>query len=300
MNTVFYHRDMDGIASAHVWYVAHAEEKWDYKSIQYGEEIPFFEGKHVCFVDFTPTIEQVQALLNIGVEITCYDHHDTARKTHIRFEQEPKFQGVLDTTAKGCCGLMLQCISAGNRSVCEATATLIGNRDVWDFSVPGTKEFHEWCLAFGPDVRDYNAWFDVFSDEDIDAAIRVGAKLLKKQDEIVAAAVKGAKLIEIDKVTVTVDSLLSFKNTHHLGSILAVNSSNYPSEIGNALAQASDDGVGLVYSISEGKLRMSFRSIEGSVSSAQEWAKLLGGGGHVMAAGASSETFEITEKRIRV
>ena len=69
-------------------------------------------------------------------------------------------------------------------------------------------------------------------------------------------------------------------------TVKAFNVGNFQSEIGNILAEKLGEAVAL-FNIKGYQVRFSFRSVEGQSPSALDLAKILGGGGHKNAAGAS-------------
>lgn len=153
---------------------------------------------------------------------------------------------------------------------------LIGHRDVWDFSLPFTKEIHAALVAKEMDIKDYATWFRFFDENPVLQLedIVKGTRLVAEAEALIAEAVRDSVLVKIDETFVMVSEAKG----------------NSVSELGHALAEASPGGVGLVWmSRANGQYGLSFRSVEDCEVNAYHFAKMFGGGGHNHAAGAQAD-----------
>jgi uncharacterized protein len=271
---IFYHDDMDGVASLYAYLKSRVIPRDSFMPhvINYKYDSAVFGcvnfGDEVVFVDFSPENKDIGHLINIvGDRLEVWDHHVGTEVRMRELAESNPFYLHFDSKAKGACNLI-----ADYYGVKSDAIKLIGNRDVWDFSLPNTREFHAWCITVAPS-SDYDKWLETFRYlEDataMEVAVQAGAKLIEKMDAAVAKQVEHATEL----------NMFGHK-------VLAANTNEHISETGNALAKAGC-GVGLVYSVVGNSVRMSFRSLPDSEMSALRLAKLLNGGGHSEAAGAT-------------
>jgi len=231
---IFYHDDMDGVASLYAYVQGRGvpNDAFIPHVINYKYVSTIFDcvnfGDEVIFVDFSPENKDIGNLINIvGDSIEVWDHHSGTEVRMRELSENNPFELHFDSKAKGACNLIADYYGVKSEAI-----TLIGNRDVWNFSEPGTKEFHAWCLTIAPPSH-HKTWLDTFAQLDaepalIEGSIRIGEKLIGKMNEDIAARVK------------TATELNMFGHC-----VLAANTSEHISETGNALALAGK-GVGLV------------------------------------------------------
>lgn len=275
MKHVFYHSDMDGIATLYSWSEFNSLDGCGIATINYGAAtLKAMLSEHVCagddvvFLDFCPDQAATQKLKDVGVRgVEVWDHHKGA-ESNIAKIRELFPDAEINYHPEGIGACVMPWERANRRP--PVVVRLIAKRDVWDWSEPAAASLHEWCTALGPMIEDYDEWMKTLGrltvDDFIIEALEIGQKLVEKRDAVIAKQVLGATKI---------------------GTLLAVNSSENVSEIGNALAEASEHRVGLVWSVVGNVVRMSFRSIPGAPQTALTIAHTYGGGGHEHAAGAS-------------
>jgi oligoribonuclease NrnB/cAMP/cGMP phosphodiesterase (DHH superfamily) len=274
MKHVFYHSDMDGIATLYSWSEFNALDGCGIATINYGAAT-LKAIEHVCagddvvFLDFCPDQMATQKLKDVGVVgVEVWDHHKGAESNIAKIrELFPEAEINYRPEGIGACAMPWE---RANRQI-PVPIRLIAKRDVWDWSEPAAAFLHEWCTVLGPTIEDYEKWLRTLttmesSADFIGEAMVYGRQLVEKRDAVIAKQVSEATKI---------------------GTLLAVNSSENISELGNALAKANAHKVGLVWSVVGKVVRMSFRSIPGAQRSALDVARTYGGGGHEHAAGAS-------------
>jgi oligoribonuclease NrnB/cAMP/cGMP phosphodiesterase (DHH superfamily) len=274
MKHVFYHSDMDGIATLYSWSEFNALDGCGIATINYGAAT-LKAIEHVCagddvvFLDFCPDQMATQKLKDVGVVgVEVWDHHKGAESNIAKIrELFPDAEINYRPEGLGACAMPWE---RANR-IPPTVVRLIAKRDVWDWSEPAAAFLHEWCTVLGPMIEDYDEWLKTFGRLEaaydfVREVLEIGQKLVDKRDMVIAKQVSEAMKI---------------------GTLLAVNSSENISELGNALAKANEHKVGLVWSVVGKVVRMSFRSIPGAQHTALTVARIFGGGGHEHAAGAS-------------
>jgi oligoribonuclease NrnB/cAMP/cGMP phosphodiesterase (DHH superfamily) len=280
---VFFHRDLDGYACGYISHEAKFDINAIYHTVNYNEALDFREiadGDTVFFFDFTPEVDEVKILMNYATlkNLVILDHHNVEDK-HEALSQLaqlwhwPVTLG-LNKNAKGCVEVVMEYTWKRGLSMDDIfVLERIGNRDVWDFSLPMTKEVHEAiCLMcpFPADDSGIMGWFNTFSSAiDGDNLLSIGELLLKKSEAEVKRIAANAKEVYFEKLGKTIPFVVS--NT-------------LISEVGNVLALGSNEKLACVGNFSAGKLLFSFRSVN---ETALDAARTYGGGGHHNAAGAT-------------
>lgn len=274
MKHVFYHSDMDGIATLYSWSEFNSLNACGIATINYGAAT-LKAIEHVCagddvvFLDFCPDQAATQKLKDAGVVgMEVWDHHKGAESNIARIKELfPDAEINYRPEGIGACAMPWE---RANRDL-PVPIRLIAKRDVWDWSEPHAAFLHEWCTVLGPTIDDYEKWLRTLTTMEASAdfigeIMGYGKQLVEKRDAVIAKQVAEATKIN---------------------TLLAVNSSENISELGNALAKANEYKVGLVWSVVGNVVRMSFRSIPSAPQSALTIARQYGGGGHEHAAGAS-------------
>jgi len=319
MKHVFYHRDLDGLASYLVYSSAHNEIMLA-NSIQYGEPVIITENSNaheIVFLDFTPEVSDVERILNNCSEvrqIDIFDHHrvsvtikqiqDSIETSNTMFDRQIKFNPHIDTKAKGAVGLVLDYFTTqGNERLTRKTCSwhkairMIGCADVWDFTtIEGTKEFVAGLNLLNPfPLSDTNTvgWARTLESmcppypSGLNETIRLGGYALAARYNRVKNSGDRATTVEF------------YYGDKHLFNCPFVMATENISEIGNYLAEKNEERLGCVGQIIDGKLVLSFRSVgEGEI--ALEAALSFCGNGHPNAAGATCKNFKITDYEVRV
>ena len=266
---VFYHADMDGLATLYAHYHL-CNKRIIAKPIQYGDLSCFEDVEaedNVVFLDFCPDRAIMEHIQPYG-SVMFVDHHSGAKEKVEYARQCPAVNYVYDPDAHGACQLLYSALGKEAPEVIK----LVGDRDVWCLDDPRTEQLHEFFMSLDIPVDTWGKWFDRFDwllePANLAHACKVGEGLVKERDERVAAKAKEAKLYRISGIT---------------EPVLGVEASDDISVLGNALAGVA--GLGMVFRVVGNAVVISFRSKDGH--SALEAAKALGGGGHGNAAGAT-------------
>jgi oligoribonuclease NrnB/cAMP/cGMP phosphodiesterase (DHH superfamily) len=277
---VFFHRDLDGYACGYILHEAKFDINAIYHTVNYNEALDFrdiVDGDTVFFLDFTPEVDDVKRLMAYARlnRLVILDHHNVEGKHEeiAQLEHLPVTLG-LNKNAKGCVQVVMEYTWKRGLSMDDIfVLERIGNRDVWDFSLPSTKEVYEAICLMCPFPADDSGildWFSAFSSAiDSDNLLSIGELLLKKSEAEVKRIAANAKEVYFEKLGKTIPFVIS--NT-------------LISEVGNVLALGSNEKLACVGNFSAGKLLFSFRSVN---ETALDAAKCYGGGGHLNAAGAT-------------
>jgi oligoribonuclease NrnB/cAMP/cGMP phosphodiesterase (DHH superfamily) len=288
---VFFHRDMDGLCCAYLLWLQRKITPivWQnqlYKSVQYKERVGLSQvkaGDTVFFVDFTPQVDIVTELQEIGCRLlSIFDHHPVKE---LESEIKALSNGSLmeffiriDTEAKGG-------VAVVNKHIGGTLPVLVkhvGLRDVWDFSSSDTRTVCagiDWLCPYPESDEHLEDWFRAFHKLSLSKVLEAGELAVRKLDaEIVRAAAKATKWIFV------------LGDNSETIEMLGVFEGQNISEVGTYLAKRSEDQVAFVAVIVQGQLRISFRSLNGT---ARSFALRFGGGGHPNAASASTNHYQI-------
>lgn len=220
----------------------------------------------------------VKEFLAAGFKVTSIDHHAGIEKEYAELAKtNPSFTFVFDNSKSG--------------------ASLS-----WSYFFPNEKmprivEYVEdldlWKWRYGNETKDANNYVFMlankpeevakFFDGQIETLMRDGAVISRYADIMIAESVKNNDPIDV----------LIGDHTVPLYNITA-----YKSEAGNELSKARGKAVGL-FTIDGSIVKISFRSIEGQKPTALELAKILGGGGHVLASGAGMTLENFTKSIVK-
>jgi oligoribonuclease NrnB/cAMP/cGMP phosphodiesterase (DHH superfamily) len=147
-----YHKDcIDGYAAA--WVVGHAcgFENVEFVAANYGDALPVLEGREVYIVDFSydPAELSTDDLKQMAKakRLVMLDHHETAYANwkdvplldHWTFRYEPAMSGV---------GVAWRWFFGGNKAM-PMPLQLIQDRDLWQFQLEGSREFHAVAVSYG-------------------------------------------------------------------------------------------------------------------------------------------------------
>jgi oligoribonuclease NrnB/cAMP/cGMP phosphodiesterase (DHH superfamily) len=274
---IIYHNPCsDGVAAA--WVVKHfiptAELIPCFAGKTPSNDIQYFYGKKIIFVDICPNKEYLMELKNLAEYITILDHHITAYKNLENISEE-NINYVFNNNLSGC---MIAWNYFSNEEM-PWFLSYIGDRDLWKWELPYSKEIN--TVLFEDDHTNFKGLtklFDTPFDDNLYKSFAERGKILVEfKDKLIKTAMKSAihskyKNKKIWLYTCPPDIL---------------------SEVGNALMdknfkdnQKPDFAVCWRYNVMTHEYYISMRSnaISTDVS---EICKELGGGGHRNAAGCT-------------
>jgi oligoribonuclease NrnB/cAMP/cGMP phosphodiesterase (DHH superfamily) len=249
----------DGFGAAYAAWL-HLGDNAEYRPVQYGDAVPLEHllGRQVYILDFSFNPDVILSMSQVASQITLLDHHKSAAE---------QWRGIVPATNAVITFDM-------NRSGAQMSWDYfhpsiqrpilidhIGDRDLWRFELPDTKEF---CAGLGLQPTTFEAW-NALTPE---ALIAKGRVILKLQQRQVDRVVKG--------------DLRSVNLMGHHG--LAANVINNTSEVGHEIATRSGT-FSLTFSIKGDEVICSLRS--NAPFDVSEIAKHYGGGGHAQASGFS-------------
>jgi oligoribonuclease NrnB/cAMP/cGMP phosphodiesterase (DHH superfamily) len=139
---------MDGHAAA--WVVGHAcgFENVEFVPIGYNAELPDFKGREVYMVDIAldPTFELMHQISR-AKKVVILDHHDTAyaKWQNVKLAEPHMYRYMPERSGVG----VTWCWFFGALLEMPQALQLVQDRDLWQFQMYGTKEFHEVALSHG-------------------------------------------------------------------------------------------------------------------------------------------------------
>lgn len=266
---VFYHNDLDGVASAAIVYNLTPRSKFHvYKEVQYNQDISkeielidvFTE---VYILDFSFDYTTMAHIASRCKRLYWIDHHKSSEILIYPLDEIGNTRIVHDTKRSGAY-LTYKYITKKEPPI---AIKAVDDYDRWQFQVEGSREFE---VMFLTELKDYSnrVWKDL---------------LINKPNKMYNELVKTGKLIVNHKKSL-VESMVKkgFKIKILNQTMFAVNSSILTSDIGEYVYNNISD-VAVIYQIkNENKVTLSFRSDKIDVL---EIAKYFGGGGHPKAAG---------------
>lgn len=181
----FYHRDMDGIASAAIIKLEYPD--CEFFSIDYGEQIPKYPTpkETVFVVDFSFPPEEMFAM-NRLFDLIWIDHHYTAIEKYEDYKEKNYEKGQikgLRTTTKGFAGCGLTWKYIKHNLNFPYSVRLLNDYDIWNHSDCNTLPF-QYGIRSTPNHPDNNfseLWSILLSDNTttlIDKIIKQGDSIL--------------------------------------------------------------------------------------------------------------------------
>ncbi len=257
---ILYHADCsDGFGGAWAAWKKFGN-KADYIAVRHQVPPPKgLKNKIVYMIDFTYPEAVTKKLIAENKKVTSIDHHETAKKAT---ELTADYSYALDHS-----GAALAWQYFHPKKKIPLLLKYVEDMDLWKFKIAHTKEFFAWHNLYD---FDFKIWDKMALDLEKPALrkkiIETGKLILEYEDKLVDRLIKdNAELVEFE----------GYK-------VLAVNSPNFHSQIGSALARKKPP-MGIIWREKEGKWLVSLRGI-GNVH-VGELAKKYGGGGHKYSSG---------------
>lgn len=272
---VLYHADCtDGFTSAWlVWRKYYGYHDLEFRPVRYQEPAPTADevrGRVVYILDFSYTREQVYDLCGTAEEVVLLDHHKSMAETwgldpnrshllqsgNLTVRYEPKMSGA---------GLTWNHLNGKHEP--PRLVQYVQDRDLWLFKLPGSRKIND-VIQHTP--KTFTAFEDLYH------------KFQGSQVTILDLA-EGCALVQSNIIRQLVTNA---RRQKFLGRDCAVvNSSVLHSELADEFRE--ECAVVIWHMSGNGKIKLSFRSSKELDVDVSEMAKLLGGGGHRHAAGAS-------------
>jgi len=286
---VIYHANCyDGLLAAYAAWIV-MQDTADYLPMSYDDIIDksLVIGREVYFLDFSAKYEVLLALAALAEHITIIDHHKTA-------------QADLSKPLPGNISLIFDMEKAG----CVLTAEdflghvpwffdFIGDRDIWKFQYPDTKNF---CAGFTAKFPLHDTTFEDLRDALASVSHEhMSMYELARKDDICAT---GETLIDYRQTLMegwmahVEISQLSLENFNGPIGVLTGIPKEFVSEMGHLVMKEKPglQAVAMLNIIHDGRnkpmVACSWRSVD-ERADVSEIAKAFGGGGHRNAAGCS-------------
>ncbi len=226
------------------------------------------DGNTIVYItDFSLRDEELKEILKKAKEVINIDHHIGVKDKLEKFEKEFKnFKFVFDNNSSGASLTWKYLYGEDN---IPKIVKLVEDKDLWKWEYGDeTKYANLYLYRFADKPEEV---INFINNDNTDEIVEKGKVLSDFVEYIINNFVEGAEptILKIGEFTVK-----------------AFNVGNFQSEIGNILAEKLGEAVAL-FNIKGYQVRFSFRSVEGQSPSALDLAKILGGGGHKNAAGAS-------------
>ena len=275
MKTIcIYHSNcLDGFASAFiVWKTL--GPKVEFVPAVYGKEPPWekLPDNEVYIVDFSYPVDIMAKICEQAHYVTVIDHHESAIRKLAGFSAE-NYTAKFDITRAG--------TELTHEFFCQERKLpqilqMLANRDLWNFSLPGTKEI---CAAMWEEDRTFERWDDLIYN-------------MPSFYAFPDLMVFGAKIIAINARHI--ESLLRSGTRQVPGTTIPICNMPfmYASEAGNILAQGHPFSI--TYFDRSDCRQYSLRVADGDFNVAK-LAEMYGGGGHKKAAGFTATLASVSD-----
>lgn len=259
---LYHHPCMDGMGAKYAAWKKFGD-KAEYIGVNYNQPVPQLEpGSVVYIIDFSYPKDILRGMQKVMSELVVLDHHKTAQED---LAGEP--YAIFDMNRSGAV-MAWDYFFPGVEA--PKLLQIIQDRDLWKFKFPETRHVFNYMNLHGDDVT---TWDEVIKLPGY--VVGKGSLITKYQEQLTRNSSKTdmVKVIQWSVVPNVKAGLL--------------NSTNFPSEIGESIVKNPELGVdfSITYFIDkEGVVNLSFRSIGDFDVGAI--AKSFGGGGHKDASGA--------------
>lgn len=290
-----YHCDDDGKCAASIVHQFGLKDEFNevYVEMDYGMPVPYekvHKNEIVYIVDFSIDPEEMLSLIDITHNVHWIDHHASAIQRYNDFPYG--IPGIRLTVHSGC--MLTFFYTTNHIDWVDYTAqeliemddipfiiNLVDDYDLWRFNLPETRAFHEGFALVDHDPLDV-IW-TTCDESKLQDILAQGYIAMNYRSRMMAELIQsygyetqfeGYKTFVINQGLITSDDFKS------------IDASEY------------DILIGYIYSGKDGKYVYSLRSLEDGPD-VKEIAMKFGGGGHVHAAGFSSEHFLLNTSSTR-
>ena len=194
---VFYHNDLDGFASAWVYWKYSGVKDAEYRQISHTDTIEEIYDTKLKFLDFCPKPVVIDRLLDAGNELLIIDHHKTSESYIHLYMDNPSVTIHHDTYYSGCVLTWIILNHCGGYDVdgdIPKGLIYIQDRDLWKFNYEETKAF---CVFVDSIPREFDEWNEfMINGIFMQQAISSGKAILEYQQKLVKVMAKGAFVSE--------------------------------------------------------------------------------------------------------
>lgn len=265
---VLYHGNCaDGFGAAWAAYQLYGN-KATYRAVNYGGDVPDnLNGKDVLILDFSYSRDVLFEIASVASSIKIYDHHKSAKD----MLEDIEF-ATFDMKRSGA-GLTWDMLHPEKPR--PKLIDYIEDRDLYNWKMP---DAHEITMTLECIPFDFEVWDDLARRMDTPDGLenirQQGRALLRYKESMIDRIKERAHLVRVT-------------NGEETWEVPAVNSSIYQSELGNILSEGYPFAV--VWAKGHtGEIRNSLRSRDDGEDVARI-AGYFGGGGHVRAAGCTTQ-----------
>jgi oligoribonuclease NrnB/cAMP/cGMP phosphodiesterase (DHH superfamily) len=221
------------------------------------------EDTIVYIVDFALKPEYLNKVLERAKKVINLDHHISMKNISEEIK-DPKFEFVFDNDKSGASLTWHYLFSTESPKIIK----YVEDKDIWKWQYGDTTKYvNDYLFLFTNKPEEVKELLD----KDITEIIEKGKIINQYTTYLINTFVEKAK-----------DLFIKIGNY----KVRAYNTGLFQSEIGNLLATRYNKAVCL-FSVNGDYVKLSFRSLDNHNPSALDLAKLLNGGGHRNAAGAS-------------
>lgn len=268
-----YHKNcIDGTASASVLLMKYPNANvfsfnHNYSPDEFNNLLSFVDEDTIVYIlDFSFNIDDLQRLIERSKKVVLIDHHITSKeKLGDVILNKDKFEFIFDTNHSGSMLTYKYFFKNKNNKIIE----FIEDRDIWKWEFGKHTEYvNSYLFLF---VENPQSMKEVIENVSIEDILNRGKSINEYKNKIVNNILEKNKEIYI--------TIGDYK-------VPSINVNMFQSEIGSILCKKHDSAVCL-FNISSDRVILSFRSLDHHDPSALDLAKLVGGGGHKNAAGAT-------------
>lgn len=268
-----YHKNcIDGTASAAVLLMKYPNANvfslsYKYSQIEFDTLLSYIDENTIVYVlDFSFDKNDLQLLMDKSKKVVLIDHHITSKeKFDNEFLSKDKFEFIFDIHHSGSMLTYKYFFPDKNNKIIE----FIEDRDIWKWEFGKYTEYvNSYLFLF---IENPKAMKQIIENVNIEEILEKGKSINEYKNKIINSILENNKEIHLSIGNYVVFSL----NTNILQS-----------EIGSILCEKYDKPV-CIFNISSDNVILNFRSLEHHYPSALDLAKLVGGGGHKNAAGAT-------------
>ncbi len=263
---ILYHDDLDGFGAAWAAWKKFGN-KADYLPVDFGKPMPTdLKNKEIYILDFCYPEAETKALLKNNKKLVVIDHHIT-RKNIFKL-----LEGSVWNIKRAGCVLSWQYFCPGKKI--PKLIEYVEDIDLWTLKLKNTREI---TLFMESLPKDFKEWSKIAS----------GMENKNKFSEYLekGKAISGfvGKIIEIIASN-SENAIFEGKKAS------VVNSPKFTSELGEYLLRKTKNSIAIIWSLKNGRIKVSLRSLKGVDVS--KLVQKYGGGGHRQAAGFILEAGE--------